>query len=165
MILPDLVIHAASVDAMTVGLLERLFVYGTLCDAQVQRALFNRELPSESAMLEGWAVYRSTSDGFLFIKPSHSDMVVGQVLLLTPDELDIADAWEDVPLYLRERVSVISGGVAMTAWTYTRRADTGTKHEDSTTSGHDREQVIEWARQLRAAMSSSCKTDAGNSRR
>ena len=150
---------------MTANGPERLFVYGTLCDPATQVALFDRESPSEPAILRGWAVYLSESDGFLFIRPNHSDNVIGQVLLLTPRELEIADAWEDVPLYVRERVSVISGGAAIAAWTYTRRADTGTKHGGSTTSGHDREQVIEWARQLRAAMSSSGKADAGESRR
>jgi gamma-glutamylcyclotransferase (GGCT)/AIG2-like uncharacterized protein YtfP len=148
---------------MTANRLERLFVYGTLCDPATQLALFDREIPSEPAILRGWAVYLSESDGFLFIKPNHSDEVAGQVLLLTPDELDIADAWEDVPLYMRERVSVISGGHAIAVWTYTRRAEMGTRHDGSTTSSHDREQVIEWARQLRAAMSSFSKTDAGDS--
>ena len=103
---------------MTANRLERLFVYGTLCDPATQLALFDREIPSEPAILRDWAVYLSESEGFLFIKPNHSDEVVGQVLLLTPDELDISDAWEDVPLYMRERVSVISGGAAIAAWTY-----------------------------------------------
>jgi gamma-glutamylcyclotransferase (GGCT)/AIG2-like uncharacterized protein YtfP len=139
---------------------ERLFVYGTLCDSAVQLALFDREIPNDPAILERWAVYQSESDGFLFIQPSSSDRVVGLVLLLTPEELDIADAWEDVPLYVRERLSAISGGAAIEAWAYTRRAETGTRYEGSTTSGHDREQVIDWARELRAAMIGSAKSDA-----
>jgi hypothetical protein len=125
---------------------EALFVYGTLLDPEVQRALFDRDIPGDPAILEGWAVYRSRTDGFLFIKPSGSDRASGLVLLLSPDELRIADAWEDVPLYQRERVTVAAGDV----WTYTRRDGDGIKYEGSEASGHDRQQVIAWARRLRA---------------
>jgi len=132
---------------------EMLFVYGTLRDPEVQTALFGRKISGDVATLKGWSVYRSESDGFLFIKPDPRDCVVGLVLRLSPDELRIADAWEDVPHYRRERLTARSDGVVMEAWTYTRREGEGVKHETSTTSGHKREQVIEWAQRMRAEMS------------
>jgi acyl-CoA thioesterase I len=132
-----------------------VFVYGTLRDPAVQQALFGRAIPGDAAVLDGWAVYESEADGFLFIKPGETDRVSGLVLQMSREELRIADAWEDVPVYRREPVIVASGGSARNVWTYTRRDGVGVEHDGASNSEHPREDVIEWAKQLRAEMCDS----------
>src|SRR5215211_1203267 len=85
-----------------------LFVYGTLCDPRIQQVLFGRQISGVSATLSSWAVYCSDADGFLFIRPNAEGTVAGVIISLDERELEIADAWEDVPLYRREIVSVMS---------------------------------------------------------
>lgn len=130
---------------------DALFVYGTLRDDRIQQALLGRVVHGEPAMLSGWAVHCS-EDGFLFIKPAAAGQVPGLVLRLSPTELQIVDAWEDVPLYIRERVLVSCPAGEREVWTYTRRDGEGPLHADDSNSAHDREQVIKWALELRAEL-------------
>ena len=129
-----------------------LFVYGTLCDPRIQQALFGRQISGDSATLSGWAVYCSDADGFLFIKPNTDGTVAGAIISLDERELEIADAWEDVPLYQREIVSVMSEAGDCEAWAYTRREAPGRLHENDSTSGHPHEEVLTMALALRAEM-------------
>jgi gamma-glutamylcyclotransferase (GGCT)/AIG2-like uncharacterized protein YtfP len=135
---------------MTVARSHALFVYGTLRDPAVQTALFGREILGVPAILDGWALFRSETDGFHFIKPCSGDRVNGLILDLSDFELEMADAWEDVPLYQRERVPVLSGEDVVEAWAYTRREADGPKNTGEFASAHELRQVIEWARQLRS---------------
>jgi len=127
-----------------------LFVYGTLCDPRIQQALFGRQISGDSATLSGWAVYCSDADGFLFIKPNADGTVAGAIISLDERELEIADAWEDVPLYQREIVSVMSEAGDCEAWAYTRRETPGRLRENDSTSRHSHEEVLAWALALRA---------------
>ncbi|HEX3245279.1 MAG TPA: gamma-glutamylcyclotransferase family protein [Chloroflexota bacterium] len=129
-----------------------LFVYGTLRDSAVQEALFGRTIEGEAAILRGWALYCSDSDGFLFVKPNRLDSVCGSVLRLSASELEIADAWEDLPLYRRERVHVTIGSRVNNVWLYTRRDGVGPRHDSSSYSGHNRADVVDWARRVGSRM-------------
>lgn len=137
---------------MTNAAKHALFVYGTLGDPAIQEALFGRRIAGAAAVLYGWAVYRSTSDGFLFVKPRDRESVSGLVLILSDRELEIADAWEDVPLYRRERVSVALDQRVQEVWAYTRRDGLGLRPDDSSVSGQERHQVADWARRMRSNM-------------
>jgi gamma-glutamylcyclotransferase (GGCT)/AIG2-like uncharacterized protein YtfP len=130
-----------------------LFVYGTLRDPVLQDALFGRTIGGEAAILRGWGLYCSDSDGFLFVKHSPGSVVNGQVIRLLDRELEMADAWEDIPLlYRRERVTVSTNTGGGEAWVYSRPDGQGELYAGSAISRHTREQVIAGARELRAEM-------------
>jgi gamma-glutamylcyclotransferase (GGCT)/AIG2-like uncharacterized protein YtfP len=95
-----------------------LFVYGTLKDEEICRLLFNSGVVSESAVLDGYSL-RKTSD-FLFITPQPDTRVEGRILLLTDEQLLIADQWEEIPYYTRKEVEVCVGSRSLQAWVYTR---------------------------------------------
>ena len=127
-----------------------LFVYGTLCDSRIQQALFGRQISGVAATLSGWSVYCSDADGFLFIRPNAEGTVAGVIISLDDRELEIADAWEDVPLYHREIVTVVSEAGNCETWAYTRRETPGRLRENDSTSRHSHEEVLAWALALRA---------------
>ena len=106
---------------------------GRLCDSRIQQALFGRQISGVAATLSGWAVYCSDADGFLFIRPNAEGTVAGVIISLDDRELEIADAWEDVPLYHREIVSVMSEAGDCEAWAYTRRETLGRLRENDST--------------------------------
>jgi hypothetical protein len=104
-----------------------LFSYGTLQHPDVQLDTFGRLIEGESDVLPGYTVdYAEIEDrrvvdlSGLAVHPvvratgSAHDMVVGQALWLTADELDAADQYE-VSLYVRESVTLASG---REAWVY-----------------------------------------------
>src|SRR5437588_287316 len=102
-----------------------LFSYGTLRAAEVQRALFGREVPGRAAALAG---YRLLEDGgYYFAAPAAGKTVEGELLDLDERELQRTDAWEDVPrFYVRVAVTVIErDGGSRVAWMYTRVGATG----------------------------------------
>lgn len=113
-----------------------LFSYGTLRLAEVQRALFGREVPTEPDQLRGYLLDQvvitdpqvlATSGVGVHpvlrpIEPSELDVrdlamvpvVEGAVLSLNDDELAAADAYE-VDDYVRVAVRFTSG---RTGWAY-----------------------------------------------
>lgn len=110
---------------------EHLFSYGTLQDPKVQRATFGRELGTTPDALPGYrtelveihdadVVRTSGLAHHPALVPTHgdADVVPGSLLLLTPDELAAADAYE-VDDYVRVAVTLASGA---TAWAYVSRA-------------------------------------------
>lgn len=120
-----------------------LFVYGTLRDPRVQRALFGRAPEASPADLDGWALYCSAADGYLFIKPNPAGMVRGEMLRLPAQDLAIADYWEETPtLYAREVVVIRTSLGDTRAWTYTRRRGDGQPHLGSSFSAHDSSRVV-----------------------
>ena len=99
-----------------------LFTYGTLRDDDVQLALFDRTCPTVPALLRDWAVFCSPSTGYVFIKPMAAGKVRGLIIRLSAAEIQLADAWEEVPRYRREPLIVESeDGAGLSAWVYTRR--------------------------------------------
>ena len=104
--------------------MEKLFSYGTLRQAEIQRALYGREVETipdaimgyciRVVQLTGWK-YAQVSGGSLqqTIEKGPGD-IEGSVLLLTPDELVRTDEYEPRG-YARVKVPLRSGGEA---WAY-----------------------------------------------
>ncbi len=101
-----------------------VFCYGTLLLPRYQRRLFGRKFTASPAVLRGWRL-RMGYDGYRFIQPSPHQSVRGSLLWLTPEQLQAADNWEDVPYYQRESVCLRSRNKAITVWIYTRRKGKG----------------------------------------
>ncbi|NYE19686.1 gamma-glutamylcyclotransferase family protein [Microbacterium immunditiarum] len=104
-----------------------VFSYGTLLDADVQRAVFGRALDGDDDVLVGYTIdYIDVPDPRVFelsgksvhpiIRPTASplDKVVGKVLTLTDEELEAGDDYE-LSMYRRASVTLASG---RTAWVY-----------------------------------------------
>lgn len=105
-----------------------LFAYGTLKDPDTQRKLFGDTFDMIPARLEGWALYQSSEDDYLFIKPDLDSFVEGELFKLDNPTLAIADEWEEVPYYQREIARVITNDDRMLeTWVYTRRDGKGNK--------------------------------------
>lgn len=82
-----------------------LFSYGTLKDREIQRILFNREINMIDGTLEDYTIFADL-DGYYYIKEKKGESIQGKVLELTQEEMWIADQWEEIPKYLREKVKV-----------------------------------------------------------
>ncbi|MVX66455.1 hypothetical protein GKZ28_22530 [Clostridium chromiireducens] len=82
-----------------------LFSYGTLMDVKIQKILFEQELAMVDALLEDYKLYADT-DGYFYIKKYVGNVIHGKILELTKEQMWIADQWEDVPMYLRKKVSI-----------------------------------------------------------
>ena len=114
---------------------EKLFVYGTLRYAAVQRTTFGRTLRAATDTLPGYkismvtindphviALSRETQHPMLHYTGKPADSVNGMVLDITLEELAQADSYE-VDLYKRARVKMKSGDEV---WAYVSAKD-GTK--------------------------------------
>lgn len=102
--------------------LHKVFVYGSLKKRQTQKDLFGQHpLVFSNAVLKDWLLIKNKE--YPFIKPSEGKMVEGVVLQLSPEQLEQADRWEEVPeVYQREKVTVrTTDGSFFNVWTYTRR--------------------------------------------
>ena len=90
-----------------------LFVYGTLRDPDVQRAVFGRTVGAEPDSIVGHRLGTIEIDGeaYFLLQPSEdtADEVPGLVLSLTEAELALADAYEGEVHYARVMVSLRSG--------------------------------------------------------
>ena len=106
---------------------EKLFVYGTLRYAAVQRSTFGHTLRSTTDALPGYVKTMVTINDphvvelskehehpMLHYTGKAEDIVEGMVLDITVEELAQADSYE-VDLYKRARVKLASGGEA---WAY-----------------------------------------------
>jgi gamma-glutamylcyclotransferase (GGCT)/AIG2-like uncharacterized protein YtfP len=80
-----------------------LFAYGTLRDADYQRALFDRTYPMRPATVTGFIVL-STGGGYLAATPRESGSISGAIVELDAAGYAIADAWEDLRVYARIEV-------------------------------------------------------------
>lgn len=97
-----------------------LFSYGTFRSAYVQGRLFGGQVPMESAVLAGYAVYAGR-DGYHGLLPCEGEAVQGGLLRLTDREMKIADGWEICPkLYFRREVEVRTEETSVLAWVYFR---------------------------------------------
>lgn len=125
-----------------------LFTYGTLRDQDVQQLLFGFSCPPQPARLPGWAVY-ADDNGYLFIKPDPAGSVGGGIIEVDNLTLTIADQWEEVPRYRREKVVVeLDDGADLEAWAYTRCDGEGTIYSGTRTSLLDRQTVLAEARRF-----------------
>ena len=127
-----------------------LFSYGTLQDPEIQQLLFGFTYLKKNAKLLGWSLCSLHEDGCLFIKPDLSGIVVGSVLGVDIDAIHTADQWEDIPLYRREKVTVMfDDDTRAEAWAYTRRYANGMPYDGTQSSLIDREAVLKEANSLK----------------
>lgn len=96
--------------------MERLFVYGSLRDPEVQQRVFGRVVPGTPDVLDGYERrWLHLSDGvFPILVPAPGGSVEGRVLDVTPGELALMDAYESDD-YRRIRVTLRSGAET---WVY-----------------------------------------------
>lgn len=96
-----------------------LFGYGTFRNAAWRNAILGAEYPCCPAVLEGWCRIALPS-GYLSV--DDTDCAAAQVdgVLIDLDDAGwrIADAWEEVPTYMRVAVDVRAGAQYITAQTY-----------------------------------------------
>lgn len=103
-------------------MLHKVFVYGSLLKRQTQKELFGVNLPVFSkAVIKDWVLINDKE--YPYIMPSDGKSVQGSVVHLTPEQLEKADQWEEVPhVYQREKVTVrTTDGSFFNVWAYTRR--------------------------------------------
>jgi len=104
---------------------EKLFSYGTLRDAAVQRAVFGRTLEGTNDTLGGYRLAQvrladwngariGGGDLQRTLVPADGDSVTGAVLHVSDDELRLADSYEPRE-YKRIKVRLRSG---TEAWVY-----------------------------------------------
>jgi hypothetical protein len=106
---------------------ELLFVYGPFTRPEVQLETFGRRVEASSDVLDGYRLAMIDVDlpnVAVFAGPGRQpvlretgdplDKTVGEVLAVTPDELEAADEYA-APTYRRIRVSLASG---RDAWAY-----------------------------------------------
>jgi gamma-glutamylcyclotransferase (GGCT)/AIG2-like uncharacterized protein YtfP len=124
------------------------FAYGTLLDAEYQRELFGRSVPTAPATLRDWqAVF--TESGFLTIVPQPGADVRGALVTVDERELAICDAWEEVPLYERTAVHVIRDDATdIATWAYVRIVDAGDPAPPGVLARHARTHVIHTIRRF-----------------
>jgi gamma-glutamylcyclotransferase (GGCT)/AIG2-like uncharacterized protein YtfP len=99
--------------------LQLLFSYGTFKDINVQRSIFGREVCCKPACLEGYNIC-ADKDGYYYLIESEDkeNKVYGLVLELSQRELWLADQWEEVPVYEREKLKVQTSNGIENAWVY-----------------------------------------------
>ena len=95
---------------------EKVFIYGTLRDAVIQRSLFGRVLVGSPDALEGYALATTRVKGSAFpnIVPAAGGSVEGEVVAADAEQLRRMDGYE-TDAYLRKRVVLASG---IRAWAY-----------------------------------------------
>lgn len=96
-----------------------LFAYGTLLDARIQRSVFGRPIDGRPDRLPGYVASVVRVDGAsAYPNVAHTgratDLVEGEVLNLSEDDLRAADAYE-TSAYERRVVALASG---TSAWIY-----------------------------------------------
>jgi gamma-glutamylcyclotransferase (GGCT)/AIG2-like uncharacterized protein YtfP len=119
-----------------------LFVYGTLRDAEYQRALFGRTLPMRPATLPDWAAVVA-ENGYLTLVRAPGERVDGDLIVLDDDALALADAWEEVPSYERLPIEARDGGGAMVpALVYVRPTASTERAGSGVLASHERAAVL-----------------------
>ncbi len=94
--------------------MERLFVYGTLQDPQVQENLIGRSLSGTVDSLSGYRINNLLMPPYPVAMPADDSVIDGRILEITKDELEKLDEYEG-ECYLRIRVWLQSG---QETWVY-----------------------------------------------
>lgn len=87
--------------------MEKLFVYGTLQDEDVQQSLIGRTLRGTPDTLSGYAIHIDLMPPYPVAMPAENSAIKGYVLSVTSDELAKLDDYEG-ECYVRIRVSLLS---------------------------------------------------------
>lgn len=95
---------------------EALFVYGTLREGGIQERVIGRLAPGELDALEGYrkSTIKISGRTYPIISPREGSVIWGEVLMLTPEELNKTDKYEG-SAYVRRKITLRSG---KTAWAY-----------------------------------------------
>jgi len=106
---------------------EKLFVYGTLRDGEIQKNVFGRVTDILGEKISGWKKSEITIQGenYLALVPEGNSIIEGAVIEVTPEELKKIDKYE-TSAYQRIKVSLSSGE---SAWVYIK----GTNEKNSNT--------------------------------
>lgn len=101
------------------NIMEKLFVYGTFLDRQMRKKLLGRDVSkSEVDSLDGFKISSMSDEGFCYpilVKERNSnDFIKGDVIEVTPAEMEIIDKYEG-NLSIREEHKLKSG---IKAWVY-----------------------------------------------
>ena len=95
-----------------------LFVYGTLLDEKIRRAVLGRPAPLTPGKLQGFSMSSLTIDGtaypVLVEDPSSNETIEGGYFEITDQELEKTDAYE-TSVYSRKQVLLKDG---VKAWVY-----------------------------------------------
>lgn len=99
--------------------MEKLFVYGTLKDAEVQKQVFGRVAGGVRDALEGYKKSEIIIDGETYpvIAPDGGSVVEGMVIEISQEELKLTDEYE-TSAYKRIEVSLVS---RTRAWVYVKK--------------------------------------------
>ena len=120
---------------------DQLFVYGTLLHLKIRQTLFEAPLTGIPAKLFQWEKYIS-AEGYFFIKPATHTFVTGEILLLTKEQMQIVDWWEEYPYtYQREQVEIESDDQTYRCWVYTRRHAVGKRVTDQSYADKNIEEI------------------------
>jgi hypothetical protein len=106
-----------------------LFAYGTFCHPRWRVRLLGLDYPARPATLAGWRRVALPS-GYLSLRPSAQDRVAGVIIALDDAGWRIADAWEEVPRYVRVAVDACTGVDVLAAHTYVFTGDSETTDVD-----------------------------------
>ena len=111
-----------------------LFAYGSLCDPVWRCEILGAEYPWEPATVVGWQRVTLLSYGYLSIRESAYNVVDGVLVELDEIGWRIADAWEEVPKYVRVPVEArtTTGLVAARTYVIRGRSDEAQRFEDDT---------------------------------
>ncbi|MBH1941277.1 gamma-glutamylcyclotransferase [Mobilitalea sibirica] len=120
-----------------------IFIYGTLKDREFQRYLFGKELEMVNATLDNYKIY-SDLDGYYYIENSKGNSINGKIIEVTDKELEIIEAWEEVPMYIRKECKVtIEGGIHKIVDAYFKRSTFGKIEVDNqSTTRNNRDDII-----------------------
>ena len=107
--------------------MERLFVYGTLMDAAVQKAVTGRRLAGRRGRLHGYRLSTLRQGGKVYpmIVEEPGEAIDGLVLKVSPGDLELLDDYEGRD-YRRTRV-VLEGGEE--CWAYVGVTYTPPRHK------------------------------------
>jgi len=91
------------VSARDAAIAPLLFAYGTFLDPWWRPAILGEDYPVRRAVLPGWRRC-ALDNGYLTIAPCEGGVVNGLLVELDPIGWRVADAWEEVPKYVRTPV-------------------------------------------------------------
>lgn len=94
--------------------MEKLFVYGTLQDSDVQKSLMGREILGHSDSLNGYIINSMLMPPYPVALPEDNSQIDGQILQVSLDELEKLDEYEG-ECYIRIQTWLVSG---QEAWVY-----------------------------------------------
>jgi len=102
-----------------------LFAYGTIADPEFFGYLLKRDPVYQKARLLNYQLLVNPESGYLFVKPEQGNQVTGQLVEISPEELEILDLWEGVPFYEREILDMQTTTGKVKAYVYTQKQADG----------------------------------------